>query len=75
MTRGTGRTPPGRSQSTSTIQSETVATRRAAMPDGTVFSAQETVPLPTARSRQPTMKAVRHCAKVGFSRVAHRIAG
>ena len=46
MTRGAGRVPPGRSQSTRTIQRETVATSRAAIPEGTIFSAQETVPLP-----------------------------
>src|SRR5260370_22422646 len=36
-TLGTGLTPPGRSQSTMTSHSDTVATRSAAMPEGTVL--------------------------------------
>src|SRR5467141_70540 len=44
-TRPLGRAPPGRSHSTITIQSETVATRIAATPDGTVCSDQQTAPL------------------------------
>ena len=46
--------PPGRRPSRSTIHRGTVATIRAAMPDGMVRSADMTSPLPKARSKTPT---------------------
>jgi hypothetical protein len=75
MTRGAGQTPAGHSQSTRTIHSEKVATSNAAMPEGTIDSDQETVPLPSAQTRQPTTQAVIHWASVGFSRVTTRSLG
>lgn len=39
------------------IHSGTVATSRAAMPDGTVCSAQTTMPFPPSRRAPPTMAA------------------
>jgi hypothetical protein len=74
-TRGGGRTPPALSQSTNTIHNETVATSKAAMPEGTIRSDQETVPLPRVHSRPPTMNAVVHWGSVGLSRVIMRSLG
>jgi hypothetical protein len=59
-TRDAGREPPGRNQSTKTIHNDTVATSSAAIPEGMIFSAQLTVPLPHRSSRTPVTIAVRH---------------
>ena len=74
-TRGTGRTPPGRSQSTITSHNDTVATSNAAMPDGTRSSAQLKPPLLTHSSNTPVTAAVRQCAAVGRIPVFHRKMG
>ena len=65
-TRGRGRVPPGRNQSSRTIHKDTVATRSAARPEGTNFSAQETIPLPTARSETPVTAQVIHSGRGWF---------
>src|SRR5260370_1284973 len=74
-TLGTGFTPPGRSQSTITSQSDTVATRSAAIPEGTVCSAQLTPPLPTNSSKVPVMTAATQLAAVGLIPVLTRRTG
>ena len=63
--RSRGRCPPGRSQSSSTIQSGTTATSSAATPEGTRCSAQATPPLPPSRSRVPADEpsAPRRCER------------
>src|SRR6266478_2673706 len=75
MTRGPGRAPPGRNQSTRTIQSETVATSKAVTPDGTVRSARQTPPFPMNNSRKPVMKDMRQCAAAGRTPVFQRNSG
>src|ERR1700687_583645 len=70
-TRGPGRVPPGRSQSTRTIHSETVATSSAVTPEGTVRSAKHTPPFPRNNSKNPVMKDIRQCAAVGRTPVFH----
>src|SRR5882762_1482868 len=74
-TLGAGFTPPGRSQSTITSQSDTVATSSAAIPEGTVCSAQLTPPLPMNRSRAPVTTAVLQLAAVGLIPVFQRRIG
>ena len=74
-TRGAGREPPGRNQSTKTIHSDTVATSSAAIPEGMIFSAQLTVPLPHRSNRTPVTIVVRHCLRVGFSPLMRRNIG
>src|SRR5215471_8274170 len=75
ITRGTGRVPPGRSQSINTIHRDTVATNSAATPEGTVRSARHTPPLPITRSKQPVMNAARQLAALGRTPVFQRIRG
>ncbi len=65
MTLATGRIPPGRSQSNITSHSDTVATSNAAIPEGTVCSAQLTPPFPTNSNMKPVTAAVHQCAPVG----------
>src|ERR1700674_3721407 len=65
----------GRSQSTITSHSDTVATSNAVTPDGTVCSAQLTPPLPTKSSRKPVTTAVRQLAAVGRIPVFRRKTG
>src|SRR5882724_10910528 len=65
VTLATGRIPPGRSQSKITSHSDTVATSSAAIPDGTVCSAQLTPPFPTNSNMKPVTAAVHQCAFVG----------
>ena len=55
-----GRSPRGRSQSSSTIQSGTTATSSADSPDGTRCSAHATAPLPKQSIRPPAIEASRH---------------
>src|SRR5213082_444371 len=74
-TLGTGRTPPGRSQSTMTSQSETMVTSNAVMPEGTICSAQLTPPFPTNSNRQPVTAAVFQWVLVGRTPVFQRSMG
>src|SRR5215469_3960253 len=74
-TLGAGRTPPGRSQSTITSQSETMVTTNAVMPEGTICSAQLTPPFPTNSKRQPVTTADLQFAAVGRTRVLQRRIG
>jgi hypothetical protein len=74
-TRADGLCPFGRSQSTITIHSVTVATSSAAIPDGTVCSAQHTPPFPTISSSTPVIAAVLQCSAVGRMPVRHRKSG
>jgi hypothetical protein len=74
-TRADGLCPLGRSQSTITIHSVTVATSSAAIPDGTVCSAQHTPPFPTISSSTPVIAAVLQCSAVGRMPVRHRKRG
>src|SRR5467141_460386 len=74
-TLGTGLTPPGRSQSTTTSQRDTVATSSAVTPEGTVRSAQLTPPLPTNSSRAPVTRAALQLAPVGLIPVFPRRTG
>src|SRR5262249_27571749 len=74
-TLGTGRTPPGRNQSTITIHKDTVATSRDAIPEGRVCSATQPPPLPTNRSKNPVIAAVRQCCQVGLIVVFQRRIG
>jgi hypothetical protein len=67
--------PPGRSQSTRTIHSDTVATSSAVTPEGTVRSAMHTPPFPIHNSKKPVMKDIRQCAAVGRTPVFHRRIG
>ena len=60
-----GRTPRGRSQSISTIQSGTVATIIATMPDGTICSDHITAPFPNASINTPVIAALRHSVRFG----------
>jgi hypothetical protein len=55
--RSVGRGPPGRSQSKRTIQTGTVATMSAAIPDGTRCSAQVTPPFPPPSRSAPITAA------------------
>jgi hypothetical protein len=54
-----------------TIHRVTVATSSAAIPDGTVCSAQHTPPFPTHSSNTPETAAVFHCLAVGLAPVFH----
>src|SRR5258706_6107323 len=74
-TRAPGLVPPGRSQSTNTSHNETVATSRAVTPEGTVRSARQTPPFPTASSKNPVMNDIRQCAGVGRTPVFQRKMG
>src|SRR5882724_9588026 len=65
VTLATGRIPPGRSQSKITSHNDTVATKSAAIPEGTVCSAQLTPPFPINSSIKPVTAAVHQCAPVG----------
>jgi hypothetical protein len=56
-----------------TIQHGTVATIRAATPDGIVCSAHTTAPLPPSRRNAPVMAAVRHCFAVAGSAPRNRV--
>ncbi len=47
------------------IQTGTIATSRAAIPDGTVCSPQATMPIPPPRSRAPTIALSRHSRRLG----------
>ena len=47
------------------IHSGIDATATAAMPEGTVFSARLTMPLPSNSSSAPITAALPHCARVG----------
>src|SRR5579871_1787143 len=67
--------PPGRSQSTMTIQRVTIATRSAATPEGTVSSAQQAPPFPIHNSKKPVTQAVVQWSLVGFIPVFHRKKG
>jgi hypothetical protein len=60
-----GRRPPGRNQSTTTTQSGTQATRRAAIPEATNCSAHTTPPFPPRSRRAPMTAASRHMRPVG----------
>src|ERR1700753_2025570 len=75
ITRGTGRVPAGLNQSISTIQSDTVATNRAATPDGTRSSARQPPPFPTANNRKPVTVVLLHSAHVGLAFVFHNKIG
>jgi hypothetical protein len=73
--RGDGFCPPGLTQSTITIQSVTVATSSAAIPDGTVCSAQQTPPFPADKSNTPVIAAVLHWSALGRMPVFQRKSG
>src|SRR5688572_10730295 len=62
---GDGRWPPGRHQSSSTIQIAADATRIAVMPVGSRCCAHATLPLPKSISSAPTSAADFQCARVG----------
>ncbi len=64
-TRGPGRGPRGLSQSKITSHSDIVATSSAAIPDGTLFSAQLSPPLPIHSSDTPVTAAVHQFSAVG----------
>src|SRR6516225_10274747 len=74
-TLGTGRRPPGRSQSTTTSHSETIVTSKAVTPEGTICSAQLTPPFPTNSNRQPVTAADFQFAAVGRTPVVLRRMG
>ncbi len=57
------------SPSASTIQMGTVPTSSAAMPDGSLISAQDTTPLPAAGSIAPSSSIAAHCLRPGRSRM------
>jgi hypothetical protein len=58
-----------------TIHKDTVATSKAVTPDGTVFSARQTPPLPMKSSRKPVINDIRQCDAVGRTPVFHRSTG
>ena len=59
-----GRTPRGRSQSSSTIQIGTIETISATMPEGTICSDHTTAPLPMPSISTPVMPARRQSRAV-----------
>ncbi len=58
---------PKQARSMTAMKSGTLATMRAAVPDGTRCTAQATPPVSSTRSAEPTTAAARHARRPGRS--------